>query len=62
MRVDGLASKVKGAKDAEGIKLVLCPEETAAVYHEEVPPNDDDTIEVREKGERTVHHNECVLV
>lgn len=54
MRVDGMIAKVKGAKEAEGIKLVLCPEESAACYHKDVPPKHDDTIEVSGLDKRAI--------
>lgn len=50
LRVDGMVAKVKGAEEAEGFKLLICPEETATRYRHEVPPSDNETVRVRGQG------------
>lgn len=49
LRVDGMVAKVKGTEEAEDFKLLICPEETATRYRQEVPPHDDETVQVRGK-------------
>lgn len=54
-----MVAKVQGAKEAEGFKLVLCPENSAECYRQEAPPKHDDGIEVR--TDRAIHQPKDVV-
>jgi hypothetical protein len=53
-----MVPKVQGAKEAEGFKLVLCPENSAECYRKEAPPKHGDGIEV--STDKAIHQSKDV--